>query len=256
MDFSQGFLSEPFDDVRKEVRMRYARHRDLLLRANRECVKAQHAIDIDPTSQRQVLAAVLFARTLACVQSSILLLEHGLVSQSRTMLRASLETLFQMHALWRQPAYAEIIIEAHRADQRTVAERASRWKSEGLRDALRRGISEAELEVLQTAKAPPVNLYQAAVKGDMEDWYLSLYSLLSFPAHGKVSDLTSHLVHDENGFIEELQNEPEIDAQESTWAYAIEIELKAAEGLAGIFSSAQVDLSNFKRELVQLLESG
>lgn len=151
-DFSQGFLSEPFQDVREEIRKRYALWRSLLLRVNGECIRAQHAIDVDPTSRRQLLGAVLFARTLATVQSAILLLEHGLLPQARTMLRASLETLFQLHAIWRQPPVAALIIGAHAADQHTVAEKVSRWKSEQLRDAVQKGITAQELETLQASK--------------------------------------------------------------------------------------------------------
>lgn len=91
-----------------------------------------------------------------------------------------------------------------------------------------------------------------AVAGDLEDWYLSVYTLLSFPAHGKISDLARHLVHNEDGFVEELRSEPEMDDQGSTWAYAIEIEIKAAEALVGMFVSAHIELSEFRQELAQL----
>lgn len=81
------------------------------------------------------------------------------------MLRASLETLFQLHAVWKSPCVVSPIIEAHRADQRTVVDRALRWKSDRLRDALEKGISAEELKTLQASKVPGVNLYQMAVAG-------------------------------------------------------------------------------------------
>ena len=253
MDFAQGFLSEPFNEVRTAVRAKYAPWRELLLLVNGECVKAQHAIEVNSLDPRQMLAAVLFARTLASTQAGVLLLEHGLVPQARTMLRAAIETLFQLGAIYRDPPSTSKIIASHDADRRTVADRMLRWKSESLRNAIRSGISEDELLALKASKAPKLNVYELACKADMEDWYLSLYSLLSFPAHGALSDLASHVVENEDGNVQELRNEPEIGDQESSWSYALEIQIKAADALVGIFSAPQIDTAKFRDALGRLV---
>jgi hypothetical protein len=252
MDFAQGFLSDPFDEVRATVRSRYGPWRELLLLVNGECVKAQHAIEVNPLDPRQLLAAVLFARTLASTQAGVLLLEHGLVSQARTMLRTAIETLFQLGAIYRDPNATSKIIASHDADRRTVADRMLRWKSERLRDAIRSEISEDELLELKASKAPGLNVYDLACKAEMEEWYLTLYSLLSFPAHGALSDLTSHVIEDGDGVVHELRSDPEIEEQESSWGYAIEIQLKAADALGGIFGSPQIDTARFKAALSRL----
>lgn len=252
MDFAQGFLSEPFDEVRTAIRARYGAWRELLLQVNGECVRAQHAIEVNSHDPRQLLAAVLFARTLASTQAGVLLLEHGLLAQARTMLRAAIETLFQLGAIYREPFVTSKIINAHDADRRTIADRMLRWKSEEPRDAIRNEISEDELHALKASKAAGLNVYELACKAEMEEWYLTLYSLLSFPTHGAISDLRSHVVENDDGLIQELRNEPEINEQESSWGYAIEIQIKAADALVGVFGSPKIDTASFRTSLGKL----
>jgi O-glycosyl hydrolase len=91
----------------------------------------------------------------------------------------------------------------------------------------------------------------------MEDWYLTLYTLLSFAAHTKVSDLARHVVLDANGDAVEFQNEPDISNQEAVWAWAIEVQLAAMRSVSAIFSlECEVieSLSQRLRELAELDE--
>lgn len=252
--FEQGFLSEPFDDFRSAVRQQYADLRSLLLRVNAQCVSAQHAVNIDPNDSRAMLAAVLFARTLASTQAAVLLLEHGLLAQARTILRASLETLFALGAIYRKPALVPELVQSHEADKRTVADRMLRWKSPELRSVVEQQITEAELKTLLASKARSTNQFELACAAEMEDWYLSLYSLLSFPAHGAVSDLVNHIVTGDDGLIESFKSEPELQGQAASWGYAIEIQLKAAQALAGIFGTVTIDIEVHSNELRTLCE--
>jgi len=240
--FEQGFLSEPFDDIRNQVRRQYSDWRNLLLKVNSQCVEAQHSITIYPHDTRAILAAVLFARTLASTQAAVILIEHGLLSQARTILRASIETLFALGAIYRKPELTDELVQSHEADKRTVADRMLRWKSPELRAAVEKQITESELRAFLTSKARSINHFELARAAEMEEWYLTIYSLLSFPAHGAVSDLANHVVSGDEGLIESLKNEPELTGQASTWGYAIEIQLKAVQALAGIFANVRIDI--------------
>ncbi|MEO8118705.1 MAG: hypothetical protein ABI606_05205 [Rhodoferax sp.] len=135
--FAQGFLSEPFDEVRGTVREQYASWRDLFLRLNEQCVTAQHELSINADVPRDLLGGALFARTLASTQ----------------------------------------------------------------------------------------------------------------PAHATVSDLVSHLVTDERGNVTELKNEPEVKGQAATWAFAIEIHIRAAIAVGEIFYIHTVDIETHKNAL-------
>ena len=252
-EFSHGFLSDAMTAVRAEVLCNHATWHELLLRVNAQCVEAQHAAQVDPTDSRALLAAAHFARSLASVQGAVLLLEHGLVSQAKTVLRMALESLFALEALRVKPEIAADLARTHEVDKRVVADRMLQWEAPELKAAVAAQVSDDELKGYLSSKAREVKTYELARTADMLDWYLSLYAILSFPTHGAVSDLTAHLVTDQAGNVVALKNEPEVEGQEPAWAYAIEIELKAAEAFAGIFNVAGLSLEAPRNELRALV---
>ncbi len=248
-NFEQGFLSEPFDDVRMAVREKYAPWHALLRQVNGFSVDTQHSLVIDRQTLSHVLGAVLYGRTLASTQAAVLLLEHGLVSQARCLLRSSLETLFTLGAISKKTELAPEVLDSHEADRRTIADRMKRWKDPEMRKHVAANISEEKLDALLTSKAKSRNHFDLAKEAGMEDWYLGLYSVLSFSAHSAIYDLARHIVRTSDGEIEALKNEPELDEQESTWAYAIEIQIKAASVLVGIFGSIPFDVQQQENAL-------
>ena len=176
---------------------------------------------------------------MSSTQACVLLLEHGLVPQARAVLRSALETLFTLGALANHSHLADEILQSHEADKRTVAERISRWQDPGLRSAMVVQITEPELDQLRSSKAKSLNQFALAKLADMEDWYLSVYMLLSFSAHGAVTDLADHLVADASGSVIEFRNEPQVEDQQATWAYTVEIQLRAIDALTNLFALAE-----------------
>jgi hypothetical protein len=102
------------------------------------------------------------------------------------------------------------------------------------------------------SKARGVNIFELAKSAGLEDWYHSIYTLLSFAAHGKVSDLQAHVVKDEDGEPVEFKSEPTLDDQEATWNWAIETELCAIHQLTSIFGLKTQDVENLRAELQAL----
>ena len=252
--FADGFLSEAVREVRHEVHGKYATHVELLYSTNRHAVALQHALAIHPDKLEQALGAALYARTLASTQSSALLLEYGLPSQARTVLRAALESLFPLSAIGKQPDVASSLIASHDADRRTVADRIRRWKDPALRASIDSKVSEAELDAMSKGSGKPINVYELAKLADMEDWYLTLYTLLSFAAHTKVSDLDRHVLLDANGNAVEFQNEPDTSNQEAVWAWAIEVQLAAMRSVSVIFSLDCEVIESLSQRLRELAE--
>ena len=234
--FDDGFLSQVVREVRSEVRRMYAPHVELLYSTNRHAVALQHDLNIHPNNLGEAVGAALFARTLASTQASALLLEHGLPSQAQTVLRSALESLFHLAAIAKQPNVAATFIASHDADRRTVVDRIRRWKDPALRASVDSKISEAELDAMCKGSGKAMILYDLAKLADMEDWYLMHYTLLSFAAHTKVSDLDRHVVLGANGEATEFQNEPDTSRQEAVWAWATEVQLAAMRSVSLVFS--------------------
>lgn len=233
---NDGFLSPDVRHIRSRVHERYLEHVELLYSANRQAVELQHSLLIHPDNLQEAVGAALYARTLATIQSAVILLEHGLPSQSRTLLRAALETLFPLAALAKHPDVAPLIIATHDADRRTIVDRIRRWKSPQLRTSIKSKLSDQALDEMAKGSGKAINIYEFAKLADMEDWYLTLYTLLSFAAHAKISDLDRHVVTDAEGEPVEFQNEPDLHDQEAPWAWSTEVQLAAMRSVSVIFS--------------------
>lgn len=238
-DWQDGFLSVPFDQVISLVRERYAAWRALLYRVNRLAVKTQHALEIHHESNVERYSGVLFARILATVQAAAILLERGLVSQSRILLRSALEALFQIGAIALDQSIVDKLIEAHAAEQRRAANNALLWKDPGLRQVVEEKLASEILQPFLNSEASALTVAALAEKAGLEDWYRSLYMVLSWPTHSAAIDLNNHVVLGQNGEPLEFRNEPDIEDQELTWACATELLLKSMLALADIFPNVE-----------------
>jgi hypothetical protein len=247
--FAHGFLSEPLDEVREVVRQRYAGWRSVLISLNEACVTAQHEIPVNVDEAQHLLSATYFARTLASTQATVILLECGLLPQAKAVLRSALESLFALAAIEKKPELALPLAQSQEANKKALADKMLQWQSEELRVSLFRLIDEPKLREFVSTDASSFNTYQLAEAAGMKDWYLSMYVLLSFPAHALVSDLVSHIVTDDLGNVTALKNEPEIEGQEMAWAFAIEIQLRAARAVREIFNLKHLDLDDYANAL-------
>jgi hypothetical protein len=247
--FSRGFLSEVVRDVRADVHAKYPDLVALLQEVNAEAVALQHALEFREHEPADLYGAALYARALASTQACVVLLEHGLVSQARTILRSALECLFPLCAIAKDRSLAGGLLDSHNADRRTLADRMKRWQDPALRAAVAAELESPSFAAALQSKSRAINQYELAKLADMEDWYLSLYTLLSFSAHGAVSDLAAHLVEGLNDDLEALQNEPQIHGQTETWLYTVEVQLRAIQAVTRLVAAAPPALSHFEERL-------
>src|SRR5262245_31847772 len=89
----QGFLSETdIMQYRDQIRQRYTRYFDFIHRVNTFCQQAKFRLNGTSTNSQNRLAARLLVKLLTDTQGAVLLVERGLASQARTLLRAACET--------------------------------------------------------------------------------------------------------------------------------------------------------------------
>lgn len=172
--------------------------------------------------------------------------------QAKTLLRSGLETLFQLAALAQDTSVGPELVASHDADRKTLVDRMQRWQDPALRASIRSKVSEADFASMSNGPGRPTNVYELAKRANMEDWYLTVYTLLSFAAHSKISDLSRHVVVDDNGEPTEFQNEPELTDQESVWSWIIEVKLLAMRSVAIIFSLGNHSTDLLRERLKQL----
>lgn len=247
-----GFLAEDVRAFRLVVHREKMDSVSLLYRTNALAIELQHTVRVSRSSLPQACVALLYARTIASVQASVLLLEHGMPAQARMTLRSALETLFQLAAVTTHPETALDLLASHDADRRTIADRIRQWKEPALRSAIMDAITDPELDAMLDSKAKSLNVFNLAKLAGLEDLYLSVYTLLSFAVHGKVSELQAHVVVDSDGEPTEFKSEPTLDGQDAVWHWAIEAELLAIQYLTGFFSLETDSLATLRAELQAL----
>lgn len=233
-DAVDGFLAGSIEHIRSHVREKYAAWLDLLMRVNRLAVANQHAIVIRTDNNVERYSAVLFARTLSTTQASVLLLEIGLPSQARTLLRAALETLFALAAIAADASVVNKLVEGHAAEQKRAAKNIQLWQHDELRKIAEVDTASGRVKSALDSSATALSTFDLAQNAGLEDWYRTVYMVFSWPVHGAAVDLNRHAVIGKGGDVTEFRNEPEVDNQESSWMCAIEILLKAIAALGAV----------------------
>ncbi len=89
----EGCLSPEIGRVREQIRVRHASHFELVRRVNVFCQEKRSTLTIYNRDPQQLIAICLMLKIFEDVQSSILLLESGLTSQGRSLLRIATEAL-------------------------------------------------------------------------------------------------------------------------------------------------------------------
>lgn len=176
-----------------------------------------------------------------------------MLPQAKSVLRSALEALFALAAIEVKPELAVPLARSQEANKRSLADKVLQWKSPELKASLSAQLDDATLQAMVASKARSFNTADLARDAGMMDWYFSMYTLLSFPAHAMVSDLVSHLVTNEHGVVVAFKSEPEVEGQESVWAFAIEIQIRAARAVHGIFSVNAVQVEEHAAALRTLL---
>ena len=89
----QGFLSETdIMQYRDQIRQQYTQYFDLIHRVNTLCQQAKFQLDGTSINSQNRMAVYLMIKLLGDTQGAVLLVERGLASQARALLRAACET--------------------------------------------------------------------------------------------------------------------------------------------------------------------
>jgi Family of unknown function (DUF5677) len=166
-----------------------------------DCHSALHGKPANGNLQ-QLLVSLLFARCLEHFQSSVLLLEYGMVPSAKAVLRALCEAMFAACAISRDESVAETYVASIlRQHQRRLNKALN---SEGKELAvLRVSATPAAMAKLRdqiaASGAREVKSEELAKIGGVHDWYLTVYAMLSDAVHTSVQDLTRYFERGPDG---------------------------------------------------------
>ena len=250
-----GFLSEGLAvETKATCEEEYGPWLQVVRRINGQAVRTQHLLAVSPDDVQQVLAASLFARTLSTVQAAVLMIERGMPTQARILLRAAMDSVFNLVAVCLSAEYGQRFLAADQISRRKMFRKATMWHSPELQTVSQDTATDEKLAEINAdireANARDLTSEEAAKAAGLHDWYLTAYAVFSFAVHSNVRDLESHLVIGDKNKILGLKNEPDLSESDALLTTSAELLLKALRSVGQLFG---VDAEHFYKDTYQEL---
>lgn len=199
-----GFLSNEADDGRNLVLNSYREAFVLAKDLNRQSMSLFREYSLCMNNEVKIAIAALMTRIVETYQGVIIMLERGMTSQARMLVRSQLEALFQMAAMVRNPNLYGSYAAKHHRSTISALKAAKRWKQESLQGRLSKDkidelIFENETK-LNGIKTNSLKIYQWAEKAGLSDFYDVFYVENSSAIHSDMWALDDHVSADgDNG---------------------------------------------------------
>ncbi len=250
-----GFLSSELDSFEEHIIKAYPDHYSYLLKTNQFSQKLQYKLTIHKNDSDEIIAAILFSRTLATYQAFILVAKRGMLEQANMLLRCIFESLFPLVAISKHKGYSLKLIGSEEHERLKALNKLIRYhRRQDQNDPLIKDIqakADEVKEIISKNDFKKIGIVQSAEDAGLIDWYDTAYSYLSCTVHASVRSLETSLVFDHELDLKELKNEPEVDGFENLFATALEAMKYAIISISEIF---QIETNVFVEELFQKLK--
>jgi hypothetical protein len=207
-----GFLSPEIDLFRRKNRERYGEFFVLIERAGRCCHAAKTKFQVHNRDGQEVFAVGLFLKVTADVEAATLLLERGMVSQARSLLRVGIEGSINLAKICEAYEFAHAFA--------IVAERERLKLIRGIKNDERAGYERLRAEftdslvkeIEATVEGKPTsNVRQWATEVNMAPIYAGPYRLFSADVHSGAQSLRNFFILDQAGEISGINWGPELE---------------------------------------------
>ncbi len=252
----QGFLSENIAVVRKEIRERYAAHFGMVDRVNSFCQRAMGRVSVHSRDGQQVIAACLMIKLFNDAEGAILLVERGMESQARSLLRVAVEALFilwnlcQDERFFRAYVYESelgrlTLVRAILQNPAPVFDDIRPHLTSDLVDRLANEIKEAEV-TKEVAK-------QLARNVGLGHMYDSAYRLLSQDVHSSPRTLERYVITDDEKEVKGLRHGSQTDDVILVLTTAATVMLMAIDGISRLLGlNLAAEIRQLDEELREL----
>jgi len=245
-----------YDAVGDAIRRKYAEWGKVYQQIEFETRELQHQITVRRPNLYEVLVTVLYTRMLSNVSAAILVLERGFDVQCRILLRAAMESMFNLAAIANSPEQGQKLVVADSIERKgifTKSPSCSRPKLDRMvsDDSVDDRLREVETAILEL-DAKRISYEDMARAAGLEDWYLTVYAAFSASVHSNVGDLKHHLAFSRNRANEAIRNESIRDGLDILYLQGSEILLKGLEVLGEVF---KVNNETFRAEKFARLEA-
>jgi hypothetical protein len=208
----EGFLSLQINEVRKQIRTRHASHFDLVRRINVFCQEKRSQLTIYNRDPQQLIAICLMLKVFEDVQSSVLLLESGLGSQGRSLLRIATEALIILAKIVNSEEFFKAYVlagERERLKLLNAIKANPLYGNEDIQKDITPELVEQVKKSLEGTESKNIEQWAKDVKLDV--MYDIVYRLFSQEVHTHPRVIEKYLTFREDGEVGQIGWGPWID---------------------------------------------
>ena len=218
-----GFLSPDLKAWTDSARLEHKAWFDLAEELNKACMEAMYAAHPVQTSEKQLVASLIFCRALQSFQGVILLAERGMMADARTLVRSCAESAIAVGCASVDDDFLDDLIAGSVKHHKAVAEKILSnpdvvpHLEQDKTDKLK-----VLLDELENRPSGGINWEQAARKAGMSVLYDTVYRGTSGDAaHVTIDSINRHLKKDNEQNITGLSFRPESNGLNDTISCAI-----------------------------------
>lgn len=194
---TDGFLSEESENGKKQIIGKYADAFNISKNINRFCMGFLNKVHIDWKDTYRLIINTLILRVVENFQAIYLMLERGMLTPSKVLTRANLETLFIIAALDKKPELIQSYIDQHHEGHKRSLKAALQFKNDSLKESIKKiNIERLYVEKKKELKDKELNALrpkQWAREAGLEDFYNLYYTMYSNAIHSNLSALEDHV---------------------------------------------------------------
>lgn len=237
----EGFLADQTGAVIAVVRQRWGPWLAEFRKLNRLLVSIQLAANVQPTNAQHVLCVGLFVRGLSHAQAAVLLLERGIESSAKVVIRCAWEATFVLVASSRDYETAVDYVEQFYVQGQRAAKGFGNIEDPQARadmdEAMRQRILAESTAAIKELELSEIKIWEMAKRAGLQDKYRVEYSYLSGAVHSTASDLVyDHFTLDDEGKVIEMRAGPDYDRVGQLLVMLAEAMTLMADAMCTVFS--------------------
>ena len=196
----EGYLSSDISAYSQEIRARNAEYFKVFDKVHRFCHEKKFLVQPHNRDGQHVLAVGLSVKLICDVEAAVILMERGLSSQSRSMLRVATETLIKLANICKAYEFVEAYIKTGE-HQRLLFVRGMKNNPSPAYDFILPELTDELINEI-AANAGDKKVAQWARDADMSDLYNVPYRLFSQDVHSAPASLERYLGTNEEGELD------------------------------------------------------
>lgn len=244
-----GFLSPDLVQHREAFRQKYSDQFSLIEKAVRCCHATKYRLQVHNRDGQEVFAAGLFLKLIADTEAAVLLLERGIASQARSLLRIALECSINLANICKSEEFLNAYILISERERLRLIKGIKSSKSADFAEFKKTMADELIQEIAERLQGHP----EAKIRGlaenvGMQDFYNAQYRLYSADVHSAPHSIETLFAYDKNDQIESFNWGP--IPEQDIRPELVESARLLITGLKLISEAFEVDVANEVTEMV------